>query len=152
LDTDDFYWQPANPPFTEKRGSGERLALLHAEFECAAAAGWILSGSLCGWGDSLIPRFQLAVFLTLDPAVRMERLQAREVQRYGDERLLPGGDMADASAEFLAWARQYDSGGLEIRSRRLHELWIETLPIPIVRLDGQRPVHELCAAVIAAAE
>ncbi|MCC7420512.1 MAG: AAA family ATPase [Planctomycetaceae bacterium] len=150
LDTDDFYWEPTNPPFTQKREPGERLALLLAEFE-RASAGWVLSGSLCGWGDSLIPRFQLAVFLTLDPRVRLQRLRARAAHRYGAERLATGGDLAEAHATFLAWAQQYDTGGLEIRSRTLHEQWMESLPIPILRLDSQRSVPELCAAVIGAA-
>ena len=82
--------------------------------------GWILSGSLCGWGDELIPRFSHAVFLFLQPDLRMQRLRLRERQRHGD-RILPGQDMYEIHTEFMAWAARYDSAGLEQRSRRLHQ-------------------------------
>ena len=50
----------------------------------------------------------------------MERLLQREQERFG-ERILLGGDMYEQSQAFLAWAASYDEGGLDIRSRRLHE-------------------------------
>jgi peptide/nickel transport system permease protein len=37
-----------------------------------------LSGSLCGWGDVFIPRFELVVFIYIPPEVRMARLAQRE--------------------------------------------------------------------------
>jgi hypothetical protein len=48
LDTDDFYWAPTDPPFRVKRDVSTRLDLLGAELR--AAAEWVLSGSLAGWG------------------------------------------------------------------------------------------------------
>ena len=72
---------------------------------------WALSGSLAGWGDPLIPEFELVVFLSVPSEVRMQRLRAREIQRYGHL----------ANVEFLEWANKYDTGGFEMRSRKLHE-------------------------------
>jgi len=37
----------------------------------------VLSGSLCGWGDPLIPEFELIVFLVVPTAVRLQRVRAR---------------------------------------------------------------------------
>jgi cytidylate kinase len=64
-------------------------------------ATWMLSGSLCGWGDVAIPLFELVIFLAIPQAIRMERLRQREHQRFG-ERILPGGDMYEVSQAFLA--------------------------------------------------
>ena len=148
LDTDDFYWEPTDPPFRVKRDVAERVRLLSAAMEGAGAA-WVLSGSLAGWGDVLAPRFQLAVFLSLDPAERLRRLRARERSRYG-ERL--STDLAAAHAEFMAWAARYDAGGAEVRSRALHERWMATtLACPVLRLDAALPVPRLAAAVLDAA-
>ena len=72
--------------------------------------GWVLSGSLCGWGDGLIPRFSHAVFLLLQPNLRLQRLRLRERQRHGD-RILPGRDMHKIHTEFMTWAARYDSAG-----------------------------------------
>jgi adenylate kinase family enzyme len=75
LDTDDFFWLPSDPPFQHVRERGERQALLGAALQ--GSSGWVLSGSLCGWGDMFIPQFELVIFLWVPPAVRLARLRAR---------------------------------------------------------------------------
>ncbi|WP_223871511.1 hypothetical protein [Candidatus Dactylopiibacterium carminicum] len=110
-------------------------------------ARWVLSGSLCSWGGPLLPYFTLAVFLSLDPAVRMARIAAREQTRYGD-RLEPGGDMRQQHLEFMAWASSYDHARAPVRSFDLHERWMTTLHCPVIRLDSAEPVEHLCDAVL----
>ncbi|HEY4250526.1 MAG TPA: hypothetical protein VGM87_04985, partial [Roseomonas sp.] len=127
FDTDDAFWLPTEPPFTTPRPPAERLALLSERL--AAHAGWVLSGSALKWGEPLAPLYDLIVFLTLDPALRMARLRRRERTRYGD-RIGPGGDMAAASAAFLDWAATYDTAGPDRRSRTAHETW---LAAPVLR-------------------
>src|SRR3954468_18203090 len=61
-DTDDYFWQPTDPPFQHSRDKADRLRLMHEMFVGRAA--WVLSGSLDRWGDPLIPQFDLVVFLT----------------------------------------------------------------------------------------
>ena len=39
-------------------------------------ADWVLSGSLEGWGDSIIPLFDLVVFISAPNEVRLQRLRA----------------------------------------------------------------------------
>src|SRR5262245_57705431 len=68
FDVDDFYWLPPDPPFVEKRPVASRLELLG---ERLAASRWILSGSLVGWGDPLIPLFDLVVFIYTPAEVRL---------------------------------------------------------------------------------
>ena len=145
LDTDDFYWLPTDPPYTQPRPVEARLALLRSEL--AGSASWVLSGSLCGWGDPLIPEFELAVFLVVPAEVRLARLRAREAARYGHEATAPGGALHGASVEFLDWAGRYDTGDVEMRSRALHEAWIKALPGPVLRLEGDRAVAEQLARV-----
>lgn len=59
LDTDDYFWLRTVPPYREKRPREQRLELLRRAL-CDATS-WVLSGSLCGWGDPLIPEFELVV-------------------------------------------------------------------------------------------
>lgn len=134
LDTDDFYWLPSEPPYLHKRPPPQRVALIR---ECAAqASSWVLSGSLCSWGEALIPSFSHALFLHLDDDERMHRLRQRETQRYG-ERIEPGGDMHAQSLAFLDWAAGYEQGDRHTRSRLMHETWIEQhLTCPLLRLDS----------------
>ena len=144
-DADDYFWIPTSPPFTTKRPAEERIALMEQVF--AGRDAWVLSGSMPGWGEPLEPRFDAVVFLTLDAAERMDRLVARERLRYGDA-VLPGGDGADAQAEFLAWAAGYDDPAFAGRSRAGHEQWLSGLACPVLRLDSAARVDELVARVL----
>jgi adenylate kinase family enzyme len=65
LDTDDAFWLPSDPPFQRIRDRAERQAVLGAEL--TRYPHWVLSGSLCGWGDLFVPLFQRVVFLWVPP-------------------------------------------------------------------------------------
>lgn len=143
-DTDSTFWMPTDPPFQTVRPIAERLALLHAQLPPLGR--WILSGSAIGWATPIEHRYDLIVYLRLDPVLRMERLRAREHARHGP-RIAPGGDMAAASAAFLRWAAAYDAAGPEQRSRAAHEQWLATQTAPVLRLDSSVPVARLVAAV-----
>jgi len=129
----------------------ERVAMMAAAFD-AAPAGWVLSGSLDGWGDPLIPRFEHVIFLTAPMEVRLSRLRARERLRYGAA-IDAGGPLHDHHREFLNYAAGYDSGEfvgpLTGRHRLRHEAWLSRLPCPVTRLDGKRAVEVLVGAVLA---
>jgi adenylate kinase family enzyme len=150
LDTDAFYWLPADPPYTQPRPVAERLALVSAAMD-AAGAGWVLSGSLDGWGDPLIPRFERAVFLETPTELRLARLAERERRRYGAA-IEPGGALAAHHLDFMAYAAAYDTGvftsTLTGRHRARHEAWLAHLPCPLLRLDGAAPSDALADAVI----
>jgi hypothetical protein len=138
LDTDDFYWAPTDPPFQASRPIPERLMLLEEAF-AAAPAGWVLSGSLDGWGDPLIPGFDRVIFLSAPTEVRLARLAERERRRLGPA-VEPGGARYAHHLDFLAYAAAYDSGQFTSqmtgRYRARHEAWLERLPCPLLRLDG----------------
>jgi adenylate kinase family enzyme len=105
FDTDAYFWVPTDPPFTQRRERSECAQLLMDDVTAHDA--WVVSGSLCGWGDVAMPLFELVVFLWVPYAVRMDRLHRREHARFG-ERILPGGNRYEQSQAFLAWAASYD--------------------------------------------
>lgn len=108
--------------------------------------GAVLSGSLVGWGDALIPDFTLAVRVVTDTSTRLARIKQREYARFG-VRILPGGDMYDHHQAFLQWAAGYDAGGLDTRSAVLHNEWQKQLACPILTVDGTAPLAETAARV-----
>ena len=148
LDTDDYFWTRSDPPFQEQRPMPERLDRLNQDVDANAA--WVLSGSLCGWGDPLIPRFDQVVFLRVPTAVRLARLRHREVQRFGREALAPGGTMYETHRDFLDWAARYDSGGNHMRSLARHTAWLASIECPVLRLDGEIGIAEAVSAVLEA--
>lgn len=96
----------------------------------------VIPGSLTGWGDPLIPGFDLAVRLVTDTQIRIARIKAREAERFGD-RILPGGDMYKQHQDFLEWAAAYDTGDVDIRSKALHDQWQKLLGCPSLSWMGQ---------------
>lgn len=143
-DVDDYFWEPTEPPFVTKRDPESRLQLMHAVFLPRIA--WVLSGSLTGWGDPVIPLFDSVIFVTLESSTRLHRLRQRERRRYG-QRIEAGGDREDAFADFLDWAAAYDDPTFDGRSLAAHERWLAMLPCPVLRLDGARPVSSLMATI-----
>lgn len=132
FDSDDYYWENTDPPFTTKRSVDDRLELLRRDV--SSHTNWILSGSLVGWGDSMTTQFTHVIFLYIPPEVRMARLKARERLRFG-ARIESGGDMEKIHIALMEWAAQYDHGGLGMRSRAMHEEWLRGLACPVIRFE-----------------
>lgn len=147
MDTDDYFWIPTEPRYTIKRPCAERLELMRKDLACSGNA--VISGSLTDWGDSLIPCFTLAVRLEIDGGLRMERLIKRERERYG-RRILPDGDLYRRHLEFVDWAKAYDNGGTDIRSRAKHDEWQRLLPCKVLRLDSADTVESNFSRVLEA--
>jgi adenylate kinase family enzyme len=146
LDADSYYWKATYPPFREKHPAADRINMI--QHEIGDRDSWVLSGSICSWGDPIIHRFTLAVFLHLDPAIRMERILLRERMRYGTS-VEPGGSMHEAHLDFMAWAASYDTAVAPTRSLELHERWMRQLKCPVLTLNAEASVENLLESVLA---
>jgi len=133
MDTDDYFWLPTDPKYTTKRSTDERLALMKKDI--SEYGNVVIAGSLVDWGDELIPLFTFAIRLVTDTEIRIERLKKREKQEFG-ERILPGGDMYQNHMEFLEWAREYDTGSVDMRSKAKHDEWQKLLRCRQIVLNG----------------
>ena len=146
FDTDNYYWLPTEPPYTAKRPINERLELIIKDLDKADK--WILSGSNCSWGDSLIERYDLVIFLYVPKEARMERLIQREKKRYPIERISLGGDLYDSHNTFIQWAAAYDDGGSDMRSLYVHNEWLKKLKCDVIRIEGEQSVKESMVLVM----
>jgi adenylate kinase family enzyme len=147
FDTDDFYWKPTDPPFTDKRPVADRLRLMEEVF--LPRRDWILSGSFTSWGAPIVPRLTHVVFLSLPGAQRLARLRKRERLR-ADPELTRTPDWQAANRGFLDWAMSYDDPGFAGRSRAVHERWLESLAIPVIRIDATVPAEAVLSQALAA--
>ena len=133
MDTDDYFWLPTNPKYTTKRSKEERVALMRKDIK--ESENVVISGSLVDWGDELIPLFTIAIRLETDTDVRIERIKKREKEKFGD-RILPNGDMYQQHLDFLEWAKKYDTGSANMRSKAKHDAWQKLLQCKILTLNG----------------
>ena len=88
-------------------------------------------------GLELEDAFDLIVFLRLDTDIRIQRLRAREIQRFGA-----------VDADFLAWAAQYDTGTLEGRSLSRQRDWLSARSCPVLVIEGDLSVEERMRRVL----
>lgn len=156
MDTDGHFWMPSDPPYSKFFPFEERIKLINEAIQRNEKC--VICGSLCGWGDVLIPSLDLVVFLYTPADVRIDRLEKREYERFG-ERIREGGDMYEEHIRFIEWSKTYDNKKehLELidwskpydannppeRSRALQEEWLKLLPCPVLRLDGTSSVDKL---------
>jgi len=89
----------------------------------------------------------MVIFLWLPQEIRLDRLRVREYERYGDD-ILPGRSKYEAYQTFMEWAALYDTAGVEVRSKVLHEEWMSALECPIVRIEGNLTVRERVEVVL----
>jgi len=147
FDSDDYYWIKTDIPFTQTGEINQRVDLLKNDLQNNPS--WVLSGSLCGWGDFVIPMFTLAVSLLIPHELRMSRLVAREIERYGLEAISQGGWFYEHHTEFMEYADKYDSAGtdVDIRNKELHEQWMRNLPCKLLRLEQPLSAQELTTRI-----
>ncbi|MDR3148773.1 MAG: NUDIX domain-containing protein, partial [Oscillospiraceae bacterium] len=144
FDIDDYFWGESDIPFTAVRPRKERQDLLLADLE--RSGNFVISECAANWDEPLLPLLDLAVFVTTLADVRMEHIERREYDRFGD-RIKLNGDMYELHLNFVEWAKTYDSGGLDMRSLALHEQWIENCPCPVIRVDGMADYRVTAAAI-----
>lgn len=126
FDADDYHWFTSDPePYRRRRNPDHRRQLLHDDLEGKEKI--VLSGSVFGWGDVFLPQFTDIVYLSVSTTTRLERIRAREWQRYGASRLEAGGDLHIVLHKFLQWAGEYDTTADRIRSKAWEDNWLNTL-------------------------
>ncbi|VXD01403.1 conserved hypothetical protein [Enterobacterales bacterium 8AC] len=146
VDTDDIYWHATTPPFSVAREYVERQQLLSATL--AARPRWILSGSLCGWGDIVIPYFDLVVYVYVKHDVRIDRIRKREWARYGAA-IAPGGEYYEQSQRFIAWASAYETSTTVSRNAYKHKKWLEKITCPVVAVTNDAQCDDAVKAIMA---
>lgn len=138
MDTDKYFWMHTEPKFILKRPRDERIELMTKDIHKFENV--VISGSLTDWGDVLIPYFTLAIRIEIEPEIRISRLIQREKDRFGT-RIESGGDMHQQHLEFIEWAKSYDTGGLNIRSKAKHDEWQKLLKCELIHLDSADTVE-----------
>ena len=145
-DTDDYFWLPTAPPYRRTRDIADRLRLMREMF--LDRSDWVLSGSLYDWGRPVHALFDLVAFLYVPTDIRLCRLRDRETRRFGRDAVSPGGWRYEETESFIEWAAHHDDGTREGRNLRRHQVWLNTLSCPVLRLDGALPVADLVDQVV----
>ena len=138
IDNEDLYFPKADPahPYAVERTQEEVERLLLAEvrrddrFVFAAVRG--------NYGDAVLPYYKAAVLVDVPREIRLERVKSRSYGKFG-ERMLPGGDLYESEKRF------YDL--VAARPEDYATRWLDTVDVPVLRVDGTRSVGENVALI-----
>lgn len=95
----------------------------------------------CVKGDfckELLPHLRLAVLVEVPRAIRIQRVHRRTLDKFGG-RIQPDGDLYAQESKFFQQVLA--------RGEDYVESWARTLPYPLLRVDGTRPVEETVARI-----
>lgn len=139
FDSDAYYWEPSEPPFTLRRNPDDRnQRLVH---DLSGHTSWILGGSLVNWGEYWLTVFDLVVFLWIPAEIRMERIRKREFERYGNV-IFNDPDRHQQYTEFIEWAMGYDTNTASGRTLAIHQDWLKKLSCPVLEIKGDFSVEQ----------
>lgn len=138
IDNEDLYFPKDDPAYLYSRERTQEeveqllLALVSADdrFVFAAVRG--------NYGEAVLPYYDRAVLVEVPRELRLSRVQQRSLAKFG-ERALPGGDLYESEKRF------YDI--IAARPEDYATRWLEGVDIPVLKVDGTRPVGENTATI-----
>ena len=138
IDNEDLYFPKTDPnhPYAVERTQAEVERLLLEEvrrddhFVFAAVRG--------NYGEAVLPYYKAAVLVEVPRDIRLQRVRGRSYRKFG-ARMMPGGDLYESEKRF------YDL--IAARPEDYATRWLETMEIPLFRVDGTRPVGENVAII-----
>lgn len=146
FDTDDFFWERSDVPYTVRRDAPTRSRMLQEAV--SKGDSYIIGGSLISWGEEWLSMFDLVVFLYVPKEVRMQRLVNREIERYGDI-IYTDPVRSRLFREFYDWASKYDDRDFTGRNVGIHEDWLASVKSRVVEIRGDTRVAERVEKVVA---
>jgi adenylate kinase family enzyme len=139
IDLDEIYWRwDTEIPYTIFRSEEEIVNDLTSEI--ARNPNFVMSGMMGSFRGPFLPLFDLAVLLSVPYEIRMERLRARELARFGD-RVLVGGDMYESSNQFLEMVKGDTDDPPGVSVKRVEQRAAE-VTCPVLRVDGTKDIIE----------
>jgi len=144
IDTDDAIWEDTDPPFTVKNTEKEEQEYVRKELDKHEKC--VISGAFVGWGDIFKDRIDLFIYMHLPLAIRLQRIQIREVNRFGS-RVLPGGDLYLQHLDFLNWVSNYEKASADVRGQKQHEAWLKGIDRPLIRINEPMSIEKLLSIV-----
>jgi len=133
LDIEDYYF-PANTTeycYDKPREKEEVEQLLKKDM--MSLSQYIVAMTRPNFSNDINSMFSSAIYIKVPKSTRLERVKERSFKRFG-KRIMPGGDLYVKEKVFFEM----------VRNRKESEIItsLEKLRIPIVEINGERPLNE----------
>lgn len=139
IDNEDLYFPKTDPDYIyasqRTREEVEKLLLeeirTHNNFVFVSVKG--------DYGETACSFFRYAVLIKVPRDIRLQRVRDRSFGKFG-ERMLEGGDLYEREESFFEFVRS--------RPEDTVEKWIGTVKIPVIQIDGTKPIEENIELII----
>lgn len=140
LDSEDLYFTKGNNHsiYASSRSHEEARRLLFREMK--AHENFVFASVKGDYGETIYPFFQYAVLIEVPKEIRIQRVENRSYQKFGN-RMLPGGDLHEQEKRFFEFVKS--------REEDTVEKWVQSLTCPMIRVDGTKPVEENTNLILA---
>lgn len=138
FDVDDYIWRnDTEEPYTKMYTREEKISRLSADISMDKH--FVMAGSMSSFHDAFDSMFEMMVLLYTEPAIRVQRVNSRAIERFGN-RVLEGGDMYESHMRFLEYNLSYEGDG----SPNLKEQkeWMSSVPCLSLELDGEDEIEK----------
>lgn len=136
MDIEAYAFEESEIPYTNQRPKDACVQLMLADI--MKVRSFVISAVTGDFGDTILPMFDLAVWISAPKELRIKRIEQRASMQHG-ERVLEGGDMYDQHREFIHFAKS--------RSLSAIDRWAETIPCPVFRIDGMADYRQTAADI-----
>ena len=137
MDVEDYYFPDMTVPYANARSKADVERLMLADIR--AHGHFVLSSVSADLCEEIRHYCVLAVRLQAPKALRMSRIEQRELARFG-ARVLPGGDMYERQQWFHEYAGKRDESVVSCA--------IEALNRPVLTLNAAQPIEHSLQQII----
>lgn len=133
IDNEDLYFPKTDRryAYAHPRGKEEVIRLLEERIE--KDRNFVFASVKGDYGAKLLSHLDHIVLMEIPREIRLARVRERSLNKFGD-RIRDGGDLAGRENAWFAL--------VERRPEDYVLRWLETVDIPVIRVDGTRSVEE----------
>ena len=133
FDIEDYYFPDKTKEYIYDVGRSReqvKKLLYHDIRKCDS---FILAAVKPDFDEKVNSFYTSAIYINVPKPIRMKRVRNRSYQKYGDK-ILPGGELHEKEESFFRMVQE--------RSNIIIEKWLDTLHIPVIEIDGTKPIGE----------
>lgn len=144
LDVDDYIWRrDTAEPYTQMYTRTEKISGLSKDLE--PYEHFVMAGSMSSFHYAFDDKFAMMVLLYVEPDIRVQRVHARSIERFG-ERVLEGGDLYERHLKFLEENRRYEQDGSPNLSEQ--RAWMDSMQCMKIELDGTDSIESNAKIIV----
>ncbi|MBQ7670025.1 MAG: AAA family ATPase [Clostridia bacterium] len=133
IDNEDLFFPKDEPSYEYDRPRGKAEVIHILNDLISEDLSFVFCAVRGDYGDKFLSALDHIIYIYVPRKERDRRVFNRSYEKFGD-RMLEGGDLYERENSFIALAQN--------RPDDYVERWIETVNIPVIRIDGTRPVEE----------